>query len=326
MRGWSVHGGKIGQARVHYAQAPEPWLDLSTGINPHPWPGAGATGIDWRALPDDTELAALEAAAADHFGVAARHVCALPGTEAGLRLLGHLPLPRPACHVAPGYRTHAEAIAGSRAIAAVDVPAMVERGATVLLANPNNPDGRIIQPAILENVIGSDGYLIIDESFADAAPAISAAPHVADDRSLLIFRSFGKFFGLAGVRLGFAIGPVDMVSTIRRQIGHWPVSAAAIQIGTAAYRDIGWIVAMRETLASDAAALDGVLQRHGFRPVGGCPLFRLIETEDAAVLFDRLAHAGILTRPFDYDPCWLRIGLPGSAEGLDRLDRALGRG
>lgn len=326
MRGWTVHGGKLGQARAFFPQAPEPWLDLSTGINPHPWPGAGAIEVDWRMLPDDDELAALEAAAADYFGVAARHVCALPGTEMGLRLLGHLLLPRFACHVAPGYRTHEEAIANSLAIAADDVPAMAARGAAVLLANPNNPDGRIVPPAFLRNVAASGGWLIVDESFADTAPAISVARYIADDLSLLVLRSFGKFFGLAGVRLGFAIGSVDMLGLIRRQIGHWPVSTAAIRIGTAAYRDTAWIRAMREILISEAAALDEVLRRHGFDPVGDCPLFRLIETEDAAALFDRLARAAILTRPFDHDPRWLRVGLPGGVEALDRLDRALADG
>src|SRR5207253_8986948 len=133
------------------------------------------------------------------------------------------------------------------------------------------------------------GWLIVDESFADTAPEISVARYIADDLSLLVLRSFGKFFGLAGVRLGFAIGSVDMLQSIRRQVGHWPVSTAAIRIGTAAYRDTDWIMTMREKLASEAAALDEVLRRHDFDPVGDCPLFRLIETEDAAALFDRLA-------------------------------------
>lgn len=326
MRAWTIHGGKLGEARRAYAQAPVPWLDLSTGINPHPWPGADAIAVDWQALPDDGELTALEAAAAAHFGVAARHVCALPGTEIGLRLLDHLPLPRPALHVTPGYRTHAEAMTGSTPITAGRAADLCGPETTLLLANPNNPDGHLLQPDMLEDIRASGTWLVVDESFADASPHISSASHVADAARLLVLRSFGKYFGLAGVRLGFAVGPDAMISALRRQLGSWPVSSAALRIGTAAYRDAAWIAAMRDTLAADAAALDGLLRRRGFEPIGECPLFRLVDIDDAAGLFDRLARHGILTRPFDYRPRWLRLGLPGSAAALDRLDRALADG
>jgi cobalamin biosynthetic protein CobC len=172
---------------------------------------------------------------------------------------------------------------------------------------------------------GSEGWLVVDEAFADILPQISVVPHLDASARVLALRSFGKFFGLAGVRLGFAIGPEAMIAALRRKLGSWPVSSAAIRIGTAAYRDTPWIAAMREKLAADAIALDAVLAGHGFDPVGACPLFRLI-AGDGAALFDRLARQGILTRPFDYAPTWLRLGLPGSDAALARLDRALSDG
>lgn len=323
MHGWTFHGGRLSEARRAYPDAPLPWLDLSTGINPHAWPGAGGIAIDWRALPDVDALAELEAAAADYFGTAPERVCALPGTEIGLRLLDGLDLPRPAFHVSPGYRTHGEAFAGS---VTIDRGMLAEAsGGTVLLANPNNPDGHVFAVEQLLGMAGK-GWLVVDEAFADASPAASVIPHLGADSRVLVLRSFGKFFGLAGVRLGFAVGPEQLIAALRRNLGSWPVSTAAIGIGIGAYRDAAWIAAMRDRLVEDARALDAVLVRHGFAPMGGCPLFRLIDAGDGAALFERLARCGIWTRPFDYAPCWLRLGLPGNAEALERLDLALADG
>jgi cobalamin biosynthetic protein CobC len=320
IRAWSFHGGRLRVAQAAYPDATGPWIDLSTGINPQPWRGVADLAIDWQRLPDEAALGRLEAAAADFFGVDPDHVCALPGTEIGLRLVGEM-LPGPVAHVAPGYRTHAEIAAGSAPIAAGAIGAAAS---ALILANPNNPDGRVTPAAVLlDRLDHSPNWLLVDEAFADALPEASIAGAVRDDRRLIVFRSFGKFFGLAGVRLGFAIGPRDLIGRLRTRIGSWPVSAAALAIGTAAYRDREWIAAMRTSLQSQAAALDALLARHGLTVRGACPLFRLIETGNAVALFHKLAGHAILTRPFDYDPHWLRLGLPDGATALARLDAAL---
>ncbi|WP_157217817.1 aminotransferase class I/II-fold pyridoxal phosphate-dependent enzyme [Flavisphingomonas formosensis] len=328
MREWTFHGGRIGQARQVYGHPQAAWLDLSTGINPHSWPGAGAVAVDWRALPDEQALADLEAAAAARFGADPAFVCALPGTEIGLRLLGTV-LPPGGAHVAPAYRSHADALTDGRGIAPEHMEQAVRAGASLLLANPNNPDGRITPPERLHALLrdlAPGRHLIVDEAFADAQPEISLAGHVGDGVPLVLFRSFGKYFGLAGVRLGFVLAPRPIIAAYRARLGSWPVSAAAIAIGAAAYRDARWIDAMRTRLAEDAARLDALLARHGYAATGASPLFRLIRTPDAAVLFDRLARAAILTRPFDHDPDVLRFGLPGSEAAFARLDRALADG
>ncbi len=317
---WAIHGGRLSAARAVYGDAAAPWLDLSTGVNPRPWPGARDRAIDWRALPDEAALADLEAAAAACFGIAPERLCVVPGSEIGLRLLG-TQLAGDAAHLAPGYRTHAEMIPGSVAIAKNEIAGCTAR--TLILANPTNPDGHM--PDIAARAASGRG-LVVDEAFADATPAASIVAAIRDDRPLVVVRSFGKFFGLAGVRLGFVLGPRPLIARLRVLLGSWPVSAAALAIGTAAYRDAAWIAATRTSLPADAAALDAVFARHGLRAIGACPLFRLVETGDAAALFDRLARRGILTRPFDHDPRWLRIGLPGSDAALARLDRALGDG
>ncbi len=147
-----------------------------------------------------------------------------------------------------------------------------------------------------------------------------------DGRRLILLRSFGKFFGLAGVRLGFVLGPREVVAQLRRMLGEWPVSAAAVAFGGAAYRDRNWIDGTVTALGEHAAQLDGLLARHGLGARGECPLFRLVEVEDGWALFDRLARRSILTRPFEEDRRWLRIGLPADTRALARLDRALADG
>ncbi|MBE1528503.1 cobalamin biosynthetic protein CobC [Sphingopyxis sp. OAS728] len=320
---WTWHGGGIEAARRHFGDSD--WIDLSTGINPHVWPGTADIPVDWQRLPDPEALTQLEAVAASFFGVDPRHVCAVPGSEIGLRLTGTL-VSRPARHIAPSYRTHGEMLAESMPI---DREAARRHDGTLILANPNNPDGHAIGADAMQALLdarGPDDWLLVDEAFADVDPAASVATSVDDDARLIVFRSFGKFFGLAGVRLGFVIAPQPIVAALRERLGAWPLSAAAIAIGTAAYADRDWIATTRRRLPAEAAALDALLARQGFRPTGDCPLFRLIEVDDAQALFERLARRAILTRPFADQPRWLRIGLPADADARARLEAALADG
>ncbi|PBN44605.1 threonine-phosphate decarboxylase [Sphingobium sp. D43FB] len=321
---WHWHGGGLGAARAYFGEVDAPWIDLSTGINPQPWP-IPPLAIDWARLPDDAALRALEAAAAAHVGVDPATVCALPGTEIGLRLIGDL-LPGPACYITPAYRTHGEMIDGSIPLGRAHLAEADDQ--TLILANPNNPDGHRFDHPTLHDLLArrGEGWLVIDEAFADTDPTFSFADQVSDDCRLLVFRSFGKFFGAAGVRLGFLIAPPAILAAVRRKLGAWPLSAPAIAIGTAAYRDQLWIAATRQRLGQQASALDALLTRCGYSPVGNCPLFRLIEADDAPALFDRLARRAILTRPFLEQPHWLRIGLPADAAACDRLEAALRHG
>jgi cobalamin biosynthetic protein CobC len=323
---WTWHGGRLAQARAHFGAGAAAWIDLTTANNPDPGP-ADAIAVDWRGLPDPQALAGLEAAAARYFGVDPAHVCALPGTETGLRLLSAL-IDLPARHFAPAYRTHGAVFPHSRPVA--DFTRREAGASALLLANPNNPDGRIFAAERLREWLGwieaERGWLIVDEAFADAQPALSLAAEMADERRLILFRSFGKFFGLAGLRLGFVLAPREIIAGYRRLLGEWPISSAGLAIGTAAYRDDGWIAATRAALPDRAARLDAVLQNRGYRPIGQCPLFRLIEADDAHALFEHLARRAILTRPFEDNRRWLRIGLPAGEAELDRLDWALADG
>lgn len=315
--GFGRHGGRLDEATRAYPDAPRPWIDLSTGINPAPWRAPDGLVVDAAPLPSVTALATLEAAAAGFFGVAAERVVAVPGSEIALRLLPIFGLPGPIVAVRPSYGTH-----GAVADRIVDRVEAVE--GTLLVANPNNPDGRLVDPGVWRGL--GRGWVVVDEAFADTDAGMSVVPSLDDADRIVVMRSFGKFFGLAGVRLGFVVAPPAIVARVRALLGDWPVSAQAIAWGIAAYGDARWIAATRASLAQRATRLDALLLRHGLIATGASPLFRLVTDCDAGAIFERLARAGILTRPFADRADWLRFGLPGDEAGFARLDRALADG
>ena len=318
MNPFVTHGGRLDEACAHFGGHPADWLDLSTGINPNPWTGAETIRPDWRALPDARALKRLEEAAAAHFETDPALCCAVPGSEAGLRALGRI-LGLPARPIALTYGTYAKVFAS---------PPPDHAGPTALVVtNPNNPDGRLSLRedlmSALERQQHGGGWLIADEAFADCHPDASVADLVANDRNLAVTRSFGKFFGLAGVRLGFVLAPEPLLADLRKLQGDWPVCSAALVFGNAAYTDRDWIAATLASLPERGAKLDAVLARHGLRATGACPLFRLATAPDAADLFATLARTHILTRPFAGYPHLLRFGLPADDAQLARLDAAL---
>ncbi len=323
-RDLTFHGGRIEAAARLYPDAPRPWLDLSTGINPHAWTPPLGLAVDQQRLPSGEALAALLAAAGAAFGFAGA-LAAVPGSELALRLLATLDLPRPWNVVTPCYRTHRDALPGAAEIAAEQVGEAAAGGGTVLLANPNNPDGRLIAPdallAIARTLGERGGMLIVDEAFADALAGASVLPLLRADDPVVVLRSFGKFYGLAGMRLGFVGGARSVVARIAALLGDWPVSTTALAYGTAAYRDVGWAERMRLRLVTEAVDLDALLAGCGWVARGACPLFRLVEHDRAGAVFERLAAAGVLTRPFEARADWLRFGLPGA--GFERLEAAL---
>ena len=222
------------------------------------------------------------------------------------------------------YGDHARAwrSAGAAVDVVADVPDLAGRDVAVVV-NPNNPDGRLVPPDALAALAGRVGLLVIDEAFADVVPpAWSLAP--SPPPNAVVLRSFGKFFGLAGLRLGFAVAAAPWADRLRDALGPWPVGGPALAIGTAALGDAAWAAATRARLAGDAARLDALLRSHGALPCGGTDLFRLVEVGDAAGWFDGLARAGILTRPFAQQPGRLRFGIPADEIAWRRLDDALG--
>lgn len=317
-----VHGGGLIAARAMFPMAPAPWIDLSTGINPLPYPVPALPPEAYQRLPEPEEVLRLEAAAARAYGVAdPRTVVAAPGTQILISLLPHLLRLGRVAVVGPTYAEHAAAWAAAGSTVSV-VPGVASVGseAAAVLCNPNNPDGRRTRTADLLALAARVGVLVVDEAFADLeGPDLSLAPVLP--ANAVVLRSLGKTYGLAGLRLGFAVASLPMARTIRNALGPWAVSGAAVAFGTAALLDTAWLHATRTRLQADATRLENLLTRAGFQALGGTLLFRLARHAGAAAVFDRLGQSGILVRRFDAEPRWLRFGIPGG--GWDRLAAAL---
>jgi cobalamin biosynthetic protein CobC len=324
----------LGAARAAYPQAPQPWIDLSTGINPRAYPAPRAQRLALNRLPDVGDLRRLEAVAAASFGVNdPERVVATGGTEPALRLLPYVLSLSQAIVAAPTYGSHADGWQAAGIPTELVADSWLEESiadrSAVVVVNPNNPDGRLLNRKRLQRlhdaVAQRGGVLVVDEAFAEAVPQSSVAALAGTEAALnlLVLRSFGKFFGLAGMRLGFVIGAPKWVARLRAAIGDWPVSADALVAGLAAYADLHWAERTRVQLAKSARRLDELLIASGFGIVGGTPLYRLARKADATLWFDRLAAAGILTRPFQHDPALLRFGLPGAPEAWRRLRQVL---
>ena len=324
----TYHGGALEVARQLAPGAPEPWIDLSTGINPHAYPLPDLGLEAWSRLPEGGTLARLEAAAARRYGVAAENVVAGPGSQALIQALSHI-LPHGAVGaLAPTYGGFAAAFAagGGRVLEAKRLEDM-EALDVAIVVNPNNPDGRIVSRGVLldlhQCLARHAGVLIIDEAFADFdAEAEGLAPSLPASGAVVL-RSFGKAYGLAGLRLGFALASPDIVPSLRAALGPWPVSGPAIAIGAQALADSDWLEEMRARLGDDAARLDALLLGAGWRIIGGTRLFRLAAHADARAAFERLLVAGILTRPFADVQDWLRFAIPGDENAWSRLAKAL---
>ncbi len=394
-----AHGGNLTAARLLFPGAPEPLIDLSTGINPHAYPIPPLPLEAFTRLPEPAAIAELEAAAAGRYGApSAAHVVAAPGTQILLPLIASMLPPGEARVLAPTYAEHARAarLAGHDCVEVTDVAGLTG-GRLAVLVNPNNPNGRILpREAVL--AVRAD-LLVVDEAFAEAAgdaadgigldgawarsangplaPAAPIAPAVvpgvepelhdlarrshgkswlaepapamtaetawplgataalengsrhpsmfsvvADIRpGLVVLRSFGKFHGLAGVRLGFAVAAPETAAWLRARLGPWAVSGPAVAIGTAALRDRAWAASTRQRLAAEAARLNGLLEASGMAVRGGTSLFRLVQ--GPVDLFDRLGRAGIIVRRFAERPGYFRLGLPPDDAAWARLAAAL---
>jgi cobalamin biosynthesis protein CobC len=316
------HGGNLDVACQRFGGRPEDWIDLSTGINRQPYPIGELLPRRWSALPSRAEIEALHEAARSAYGTTAP-VLALAGAQAAIQLLPRLTQPGRAKVPAPTYNEYAPtlAAAGWQVEEVGELDALCGADLAIVV-NPNNPDGRLYDPARLVALLPRVNRLVVDESFADAVPGLSLAAE-AGRPGLLILRSFGKFYGLAGLRLGFVLGSEADVAALSAMAGPWPISGAAIAIGTRALRDRDWAEATKARLAQEALRLDDLVRGAGWKLIGGTPLFRLYETGNAVAAQERLAQAKIWSRIFGGKPGLLRLGLPGDEVEWARLANAM---
>jgi len=324
-----VHGGDLGAARRLFPDAPEPFVDLSTGINPRPYPVPDLPPEVFARLPEPAALKQLAAVAAAYYRApSADHVVAAPGTQILLSLICGLVAPGRAAILTPTYSEHARAAAlCGHAVAGVRDIAAIDDATLVLIANPNNPDGRLLGKAdllaVAKRLGARRGLLVIDEAFMDVGPPEASLAVDIAGAGIVVLRSFGKFFGLAGVRLGFALAAPPVAARLAALLGPWAVSGPALAVGTVALADSAWIETSRYRLAETAMRLDATLRNAGLDIVGGTALFRLAQAPAAGELFHHLGRAGILTRRFAEQPRWLRFGLPAGEVQWQRLQIAM---
>lgn len=307
------HGGGIDAAAARYGGPRAAWLDLSTGINPVPYPLPRFPDECWTALPDRAAMDAL-IGAARRFWAIPDDLAILPAPGAS-SLIARLPaLAKPGrVHIpAPTYNEHAAAFAaqGWQVETDCDTPPDAR-----VLVHPNNPTGHWWGAGDLDTRL-----TIVDESFADVDPARSLVGR--GNGGTIYLKSFGKFWGLAGLRLGFAIGAPDRIARLEELLGPWAVSGPALITGQAALSDPDWAHNTRTRLTQDAARLDGIMARTGATVTGGTSLFRLYTIENAKELQSHLAHHKIWSRIFPYSDRWIRLGLPGP-DGWSRLEAAV---
>ena len=330
-----VHGGGITAAAASFGGRLEDWLDLSTGINPIPAALPEIPARAWHRLPDRHLIETARHAARDHYRSGGILPLPVPGTQSVIQLLPRL-VPvgglsaaegRRVAILSPTYGEYARAFtAAGFVVDAVDsIDDIGAQHRLAVVVNPNNPDGRIHAAdrleALHERLKAGGGFLVVDEAFGDTSPDTSLAPRAARLSNLIIFRSFGKFFGLAGLRLGFAIARGDILARFEDWLGPWAVSGPALSIaGLLLSSDVSGIAT---SIAERQAGLHAVLAGAGLVIAGGTPLFTLVADARAGDIYTTLCRHHILVRRFDYAPDWLRFGLAPDAADDARLAAAL---
>ncbi len=318
------HGGRLRVAAQRYGIPLEDWLDLSTGINPRGYPAPTIPAHAWQRLPEDDD--GLEMAACDYYRC--DHALPLPGSQAAIQLLPRL---RPVGRVGvlgPCYQEHPHAWQSAghsvTTLTAESLAEQIDRLDVVVVVNPNNPTARQWPAAeLLEwhaRLARRGGWLIVDEAFAYATPQQSIAS-ASNRPGLIVLRSLGKFFGLAGARVGFALAEPALLQHLHAQLGPWAVSGPSRSIARAALVDRDWQTATRVELTAASVRLQSLLARHHLPITGATELFSYIEHPQAAAIAEALARRGILVRYFEHSA--LRLGLPGHEIEWGRLDTAL---
>jgi cobalamin biosynthesis protein CobC len=320
------HGGRLLQAVQRYGLPRERWLDLSTGINPIAWQGVPLPTASWNRLPED-EDGLLEAAKSYYEAAGLLPVC---GSQAAIQALPRLRAHSRVGVPALGYNEHAhrwkQAGHDVFPLAVDEFGAAVDRSDVLVVCNPNNPTGERITPAeLLEwhtRLSARGGWLLVDEAFADSTPETSVARFTGRE-GLIVLRSLGKFFGLAGARVGFVLAAMPLLNELEGWLGPWTIAGPSRLVARDALSDRTWQGMTRQRLRQDSHRLAESLARHGLPPDGGCDLFQWVRTPRALEIHEALARQGILTRHFGAVPS-LRFGLPGTSEGWQRLEAALG--
>lgn len=325
-----LHGGRLGAAAQRWNIPLADWLDLSTGINPVGWPVPELPPELWRRLPEDEDD--LQALLREWAGAPPAAGCVpVAGSQAAIQMLPRLRAP---CRVGvpdPGYQEHSFcwANAGHQVLTfqSDSLESIVDRIDVLVWVQPNNPTGERLEVGRLlklhTRLAAKGGWLIVDEAFCGGAVSgeLSIAGHTTLP-GLVVLRSVGKFFGLAGARAGAVFAEPALCSKLDSALGPWALSGPTRYVLACALQDHEWQAQTFLRLKDDSLRLAVLLRSSGLTPDGGTELFQYVRTTAAAKIAAVLARQGILVRLFD-EPAALRFGLPGSELQWQRLTRSL---
>ncbi|MEM5474190.1 threonine-phosphate decarboxylase [Hoeflea sp. AS60] len=309
-----AHGGALSDAIAQYGGTAPEWLDLSTGISPFSLPLPEFSADVWRRLPEQAEVKRVCELAMRHYGGAVMPI-AVPGTQSAIQLLPFLtPNASEVAIVSPTYgeyqRSYQRMDIAIDPIEALD-GATVTRASVAVLANPNNPDGRETSRDDIFGFARAQRHrlVIVDEAFADMRQDLTMAGAAGTEPNLIVMRSFGKFFGLAGLRLGFVFAEPGLAKVLSDRLGPWAVSGPALAIAAHAFSRIDLVGELRKKMEKAHAMTRSALRMAGVSMVGETELFFYCEVGDGAAIRDLLASHKVLVRDFDHSPSRIRIGL-----------------
>ena len=329
-----VHGGDIKNAMAlarefgFEAGNLYSWMDLSTGINPRPYPIPQLDPSLWHTLPNqELHEKLIDAVVKYYHAPSSDHLLAASGSALLIQLLPTLFAGETVSIVSPTYGDHAEAWARASRDCTLIEKADDHSEGLLVLTNPNNPDGRKYTAdelhGLAETQTRAGSWLIVDEAFADLFPGEKPTTDLVEKFNVIILKSIGKFFGLAGARLGFMIAPHAKINAMKKQLGSWPVSGPALEIGFQALSDVAWQNETRGFLKAQTEAVLEIFKQAHLPVVGDTDLFTLVDQSKKPNLFKELLRAKIYVRSFGYNADWLRIGLPANDEELARLKLAV---
>lgn len=317
------HGGNLRDAMRLYGRGD--WIDLSAGLNPAWYPAPPLADNAWHRLPEpDPEL--TDAACA-YYG--APHMLAVAGTQAAIQALPRLRAPSRIVIAAPSYAEHAHhwSLHGhsARQVPYAELANAVDECDVLVICNPNNPTGAAVPRAQLldwaDALARRGGWLVVDEAFGDT-DGVHSVTDCTNRPGLIVLRSIGKFFGLAGVRLGFVAAQPELLARLDELLGPWQVSGPAQQVGKAALQDRAWQRATQAALQQSGQRLRALLAAHGIDSAGTA-LFQWWPEARPERLHDHMARRGIWVRLFCTGPRGIRLGLPPDEAAWTRLATAL---
>ncbi|MDH5396255.1 MAG: threonine-phosphate decarboxylase CobD [Gammaproteobacteria bacterium] len=322
------HGGNVLAMAKKYQRPAEQWLDLSTGLNPKGWSVPAVPEHIWQALPQEEDE--LQNAACEYYGC--EYCLPVAGSQAAIKTLPELRNRSKVGIVSPTYAEHENAwVKAGHHVSQIKLNNIENELAALdvlVVINPNNPTGDMIATATLlswhQQLSKKGGWLIVDEAFMDVTPQHSLLSKGILP-GLIVLRSLGKFFGLAGLRCGFVITHEDLLQRLADKIGPWTVTGPTRYVAIRALKDKTWQSYTRDRLLVEGEKLSQLLNTYGLKTTGTA-LFQWTTHVESKTVFEIFAQQGILLRYFEESVIMersLRFGLPENESQWQRLTTAL---